>query len=128
MEDSVEGIEQDAAQAGFFAAGAAAGDDLETGAPLGKELRDQLGRVLEIGVEEDGGVALGKFEAGAVGGHEAEITAEVEDAPAREGGEFAGDDLAGAIGAAVIDDNQFVFDAGFLEGGGEPGEELAETV
>ena len=86
-------------------------DDVGALAPLGDHVGDQLGRVLQVGVDHRDGVADGVLEAGGQRRLVAEVAREVHDAHARVGGGEPVEDLGRAVGAAVVDDDQLEVEA-----------------
>ena len=95
---------------GRLALDPAAVDHVVALAPCGDELLDQLGRVLEIAVEQDAGVLRGELHAAAERGLRAEVAGvrDPDHAPVvpRDGP----DHFLGVVGAAVVDEDDFEVD------------------
>ncbi len=81
-------------------------DDLEPLPPFGRELQDQLGRVLQVGVHDDHGIAACEVEPGRDGDLMAEIArqAHVFDS-ARPFAPVASRTIGGQIATAVVDED-----------------------
>ena len=71
-----------------------------------EHLRDQLRRVLEIGVHHHHGVALGVIEAGRQRGLMAEVARQEDDADPRVGLGQTLEDGRRAVGRAVVDEHE----------------------
>ena len=83
-------------------------DDLEPFLPLGDHAGDDLGRVLEIGVDDDHGVAGRQVDARGDGHLVAKVPREAGDAEVRVALGQALENLQRAVGAAVVDQHDFV--------------------
>ena len=75
-------------------------------APAGDHVRDQLGRVLQVGVEHRDDVSGGVLESGGERGLVAEVAREVDHAHAAVGGGDAVEQSGRGIVAAVVDDHE----------------------
>ena len=107
-EDAVKEIETDAAQSAVGARAADRANDLGTTPPGGHDFRDELGRILQIGIEGNDRVGVGRHgagEAGGEGGLKTEVAGEFDEFPAGIGGGVGADHVGGAIAAAVVDEN-----------------------
>ena len=78
-------------------------DDLHPGAPLRDHLRDQFGRVLQVGVDDDHGLAAAVPQTGEDRRFLAEVAAERETPDPWFTGRESTEALEGVVPAAVID-------------------------
>ena len=94
---------------GFALAGTSdAVNDLESLAPLGDHLGDHLGRVLEVGVDQDDGVAPGVLYSCRDGGLMAKVSREGQDPdPGVQSLDIA-KQTQSPVTAAIVDVDQFV--------------------
>ena len=81
-------------------------DDVGAGAPALDHLEDQLGGVLQVGVNHRHDVTGGMLEAGGECGLVAEVAREVDHADARIGGGESVEQLGRAVGRAVVDEHE----------------------
>jgi hypothetical protein len=81
-------------------------DDVGAGAPALDHLEDQLGGVLQVGVNHRHDVTGGMLEAGGECGLVAEVAREVDHSDARIGGGESVEQLGCAVGRAVVDDHE----------------------
>ena len=90
-----------------FAFGADGVDDFVAFVPFGDEVDDYFGGVLEIGVDDDGCIALAVVHAGGDGSLVAEVAGELDVVDGRVvlGGVF--DPCEALVGAAVVDEEEF---------------------
>jgi hypothetical protein len=85
-------------------------DDVAAGAPLGDQLADQLGRVLEVGVDRHHRVAAAVVDAGGDGRLVSEVARQLDHLHPRVLlGEVA-QELAGPVGGAVVDQDELELD------------------
>jgi hypothetical protein len=96
--------------------------------PFGDELRDDLGRVLQIRVHDDDRVAPGMVESGGDGDLLAEIAAEGDGGQAPIGGADLAQRLQRVVLRAVVDEDDFERQADPLQHGQEPGDERPQIA
>jgi hypothetical protein len=98
-------------------------DDVEAGAPAGEHLRQELGRVLQVAVEQRDDLAARLLEAGRQRHLVAEVAREDEHDHARVALRPVAQELAGAVARSVVDGDDL--DVG-VEGGGAPRDPFRE--
>lgn len=94
-----------------------AGDDFGAIFPFFDKVWDELGGLLAIGIDGDGGLAGSVIETSSECGFFAEIAGKGEDF---DFGVLSGEilnDLEGVVGGTVIDDDDFKFVRDFFDGG-----------
>jgi hypothetical protein len=101
-------------------------DDVGAASPGGQHLRDQLRRVLEVGVDHHDDVAAGVLQPGAERRLVAEVAGEHDDLDPLVGGGELAEQLAGRVLGAVVDEHQLELDA--AERGDGPRVERADGV
>ena len=130
-EELVEKVEAHAAEPGLGPGAAGGAHDFRAIAPGGHERRDDLGRVLQVGVHRHHGVGRARVrEAGGEGGLEAEIARELDQLEARVARCLRADERGGRITAAVVHQHGGPGALARLrvEERGEPREELGTTA
>ena len=129
-ENGVKEIEADATQSGFGAGPPGAAHDLGAVAPGGDKFRDDLGRVLQVGIHGHDGIGrAGVREAGGEGALETEIPGKLHEFEARIAGGLGPEEFGRAILAAVVDQNgppRAAVPA--VKERGEPGAELGDNL
>ncbi len=112
-----------------FTLAAHAVDHVDAAAPAREHLQHHLGRILQVGVDQDDRLAFGVGDAGGDGHLVAEVARERHDAHARIAGLDAAQQLEGAITAAVVDEDQLEPGlAAAAEHRGEPAVGLGDDV
>ena len=101
-------------------------DDVGARAPAVDHLDDQLGRVLQVGVDHRDHVAAGVLQSGGERRLVAKVAGQVHDAHARVGVGDPVEDLRRAVGRAVVDEHQLERVVG--HGGDRAGDELLDQL
>lgn len=122
VDEAVEEGASGADRPAFFAGDADAVDDVGALLPVVEKDRDELGRVLEVAVELDGGVAAGTEVSGEDGALESEVAGEAEGADAGVAGGELGEDLEGCVFGVVVGEDELEGEAvAELVGDGDDG-------
>ena len=119
-EDPIEELVEDLHRPGGLTLDPLAVDDVEPLPPLLHEVLDQLGRVLEISVEEHDGIPARDAHAARERALRAEVPGVVDDDDAFVATREVGQDLGGVVGARVVHEDDLVVDPDPLEDLREP--------
>ena len=128
IEDSIEGAGRPALEPRLAVAfGAQAVSDVGAPAPAFQHLGDDLGRVLEVGVDEGDGITGRAFHAAGHGDLMAEIARQGEHPPPRIGALQLAQEVQRRVAAAVVDIDELEVELGDgFQGGDEAAMGLAD--
>ena len=120
LQHPIEDLDQEEAERALAGPlGAHRRHDVEAFAPLGDQLGDDLGRILQVGVDHHHGAAAGVLDAGRDGRLVAEVAAEAQDADARVAVGGGEQDRRRLVDRAVVDEDDLVIGARRFEHGEE---------
>ena len=103
-------------------------DDVVTFAPVPHEGRNQLGRILQVGIDDDDRIGVGMVEAGGERELLAEIARQLQRRHARIGLAQRAHDRVGIVAAAVVDVEHFAVEIEPVEHGGKTRVEIAQAL
>ncbi|MGC4122747.1 MAG: hypothetical protein QM765_50880 [Myxococcales bacterium] len=118
--DLVEGVDGQPPRAGLGAALLGGEDDLRALPPLGEQLRDELGRVLQVAVHQHDDVALGVGQPRRHRRLQAEVARQADDLERRVGLGPLGEQRPGLVAAAVVHGDDLELAAQLRQRGEEP--------
>ena len=128
VQGAVEGVVDGALERALLEPPPQPVDDLVAFPPPRKELPDQLGGVLQVGVDEHHGVAAGVVEARAERRLVPEVAGQSEDTHPRVGGRHRLQDAGAAVTAAVVDEEDLARAGQRGEHGREPLVEVRQDL